>query len=97
MFDNLRPVRHKYIDGNSGRYHTGFILDELKTAMDIAGIGTNELAAYCVYNEETGAGGIRYSELVALNVLETQKLKARVTELENKIAEFEVRLTVQND
>lgn len=93
MFDNLRPVRHKYIDGTSGRYHTGFILDELKTAMDIADVGTNELAAYCVYNKETGEGGIRYSELVALNTYEIQKLKSRVSTLEQTILNYESRIS----
>ena len=85
MFDNLRPVRHKYNDGQSDRYHTSLILDELKDAMDIAGVDSSELAAYCVYNEETGEGGIRYSELVALNISEIQKLKARIIELETKL------------
>ena len=93
MFDNLRPVRHKYINGQSDRYHTGLILDELKSAMDIAGVDSGELAAYCVYNEETGEGGIRYSELVTLYIYEIQKLKARTAELEAKVAELESKLT----
>ena len=82
LFDNLRPVRHKYNNASSNRYHTGLILDELKDAMDKAGIDSSELAAYCIYNENTGEGGIRYSELVALNIYEIQKLKTRVAELE---------------
>lgn len=85
LFDKLRPVRFKYNDGQSDRYHTGLILDELKTAMDASNVDTSELAAYCVLNETTGEGGIRYGELISLCIGEIQKLKKRVTELEDKL------------
>ena len=83
LFDEMRPVRFTYNNGQSNRYHTGIILDELKAAMDVANVDTSELAAYCISNEVTGEGGIRYSELIALCVNEIQKLKKRVEELEN--------------
>ncbi len=81
LFDNLNPVRFKYNDGTSGRYHTGFILDELKSAMDAANITTQELAAYCVSDQETGEGGIRYGALIALLVKEVQTLKKEIKEI----------------
>jgi hypothetical protein len=84
LFDELRPVRFKYNNGQSDRYHTGFILDELKSAMDKSNVSTSELAAYCISDEATGKGGIRYSEFIALCVDQIQKLKRRVEELENK-------------
>jgi hypothetical protein len=89
LFDNLRPVRFKYNDGQSGRYHTGYILDELKSAMDIAGLNTSDLAAYCVNDKETGDGGIRYGEMVSLNTWQIQKLKPRVATLEEKVQALE--------
>jgi hypothetical protein len=89
LFDNLRPVRFKYNDGQSGRYHTGYILDELKSAMDIAGLNTSDLAAYCVSDKETGDGGIRYGEMVSLNTWQIQKLKPRVATLEEKVQALE--------
>ncbi len=89
LFDNLHPVRYKYNDGTSGRYHTGLILDELKTAMDIAGVDSSEFASYCVLDKETGEGGIRYEELVALNIHEIQKLKEKNKQLEQKVSELE--------
>lgn len=92
LFDNLKPVRFKYNNGNSGRYHLGYILDEMKDAMDIAQIDSSELAAYCIINPETGNGGIRYSEMVALHTMEIQKLKSRVGELEVKNRDLEERL-----
>lgn len=84
LFDELRPVRFTYNNGQSNRYHTGIILDELKAAMDVANVDTSELAAYCISDESTGEGGVRYSEFIALCVNEVQKLKKRVAELENK-------------
>jgi hypothetical protein len=89
LFDNLRPVRFKYNDGTSGRYHTGLILEELKSAMDIANVDSSEFGAYCVLDKETGEGGIRYEELIALNISEIQKLKKENQKLEQRIAELE--------
>ena len=85
MFDGLQPVRFKYNNGQSDRYHTGFILDELKDAMDKADLRTSEVAAYCVQNDETGAGGIRYGELIALCVKEIQDLKKEVKDLKAEV------------
>jgi hypothetical protein len=68
LFDNLKPVRYKYNDGSSNRYHTGFILEELGLAIEKAGLTSQDCAAYCVSDFETGIGGIRYEELIALNV-----------------------------
>ena len=90
LFDNLNPVRFKYKNGQSGRYHLGYILDEVKTAMDVANVDTLEFAAYCVKNEQTGEGGIRYEEIVSLNTWQIQKLKPRVTTLEEKVRALEV-------
>ena len=78
LLDNLKPVRFKYNDGVSNRYHTGLILDEMKDAMDIAQIDSSELAAYCVQDKETGDGGIRYEELIALLIKEVQDLKKKI-------------------
>ena len=85
LFDNLIASRFIYEEGESGRYHTGFILDEMKDAMDIAELDSMEVAAYCVIDKDTGRGGIRYEEIIPINVWETQKLKSRVAELETQI------------
>lgn len=89
LLDHLKPVRFKYNDGTSDRYHTGLILDELKTAMDAANIDTSELAAYCVNDEKTGDGGIRYGELIALLIKEVQSLKTQVNVLTEKLNKLE--------
>jgi hypothetical protein len=96
LFDNLRPVRFKYNDGTSGRYHTGLILEELKDAMDVAGVDSSELASYCILDKETGEGGIRYEELISLAISEVQKLKKKNQELEQRIVELEAKLQLVN-
>lgn len=78
LLDNLKPVRFKYNNDNSNCYHTGLILDEMKDAMDTAQIDSSEFAAYCVQDEKTGDGGIRYDELIALLIKEVQELKRKI-------------------
>ena len=89
LLDNLKPVRFKYNDGVSNRYHTGLILDEMKDAMDTAQIDSSEFAAYCVQDKETGDGGIRYEELIALLIKEVQSLKTQVNVLTEKLNKLE--------
>lgn len=88
VFDNLRPRRYKYKKGTSGRYHTGFIVQEVLSALEVAELPTSEFAAVCAFgdfdNEET-QWGLRYEEIIPMNTWEIQKLKARVKELEEKI------------
>lgn len=86
FFDNLSASTFKYNDGTSGRTHVGFISQEVKTALNDAGISSEDFAGLVI--KDTVAGGqdwyLRYEEFVALNTWQIQKLKARVAELENK-------------
>lgn len=84
MFDLLKPCLFKYNDGTSDRLHVGFIAQQVKEAMDAAGVDTKDFAALCIGKGLDGAEewALRYSEFVALNTLEIQKLKSRVEELE---------------
>lgn len=83
LFDNIVPVRFKYNDGTSNRYHTGFIAQELQRAIANAELSEQEVAALCTIktkNKDDEYMGIRYDELIALCVNEIQKLKAQVEE-----------------
>lgn len=86
MYNALLPCSFKYDKGTSGREHWGFIAQDLKSAILDNGLTTDEAAAY-VEHEDTGNGkcGIRYGELISLNVWQIQKLKARVDALEQMI------------
>lgn len=90
LFDELRPVTFKFNDGTSDRTHTGLIAQEVKEAVEKVGLTTQEVAAYCEWEEGEGDDkhttcGLRYSELIALCVDEIQKLKQEVKELQSKI------------
>jgi hypothetical protein len=91
LFDSLQPCRYKYINGTSDRYHTGFIAQEVVDSLDNAGLTTQDFAA--VMLEDPGEDGecwhLRRDEFVALNTWQIQKLKSRVSELEDKIAKLE--------
>lgn len=88
LFDRLTPVIYKYNDGTSNRNHTGFIAQDVSTALDESGIDSQDFAGLVILNAgtENERWTLRYEEFIALNTYEIQKLKARVTELENKLA-----------
>ena len=87
LFDAIRPVTFKYNDGRSGRSHIGFIAQEIDQALQKVGLSRQDFAALCVANEGTSTEywGIRYEEFVALCVDETQKLKQRISRIEQII------------
>lgn len=85
LFDLLRPVRYKYNDGTSDRYHTGFIAQDVEAALEQSGLTTQEFGGFVVsVDGDDGAKNyaLRYSEFIALCVQEIQKLKETVKELE---------------
>lgn len=97
LFDNLTPVTYKFNKGTSNRIHTGFISQEVKQAMDNAGLTSQEFAALTVENYEGPAEEqiwrLRYSEFIALNTDQIQKLKPRVSTLEQTILDYESRIS----
>ena len=87
IFDSLIPVTFKYVHNSNERTHLGLVAQDVKEAILAAGLTTKEFAGYCEWkNEDDSIGcGLRYSEFVAINIYEIQKLKARVKELEEKL------------
>jgi hypothetical protein len=81
----LRPVDFRFRGGpgpGPGRpkpRHLGLLGHEVKEALDAAGVAD---AACYVRDEETGAEGLRYTELIAVLVRAVQELAARVRALE---------------
>lgn len=90
LFDNLTPKRFKYNDGTSNRFHTGFIAQDVNEAVKNSGLTTQDFAATILLNKgkENEHWALRYEEFIALNTWQIQKLKQRVTELENEIKEI---------
>lgn len=91
IFDSLVPVTFKFIENTSDRTHMGLIAQDVKDAVLSIGLTTKEFAGYCEWKneDETVGCGLRYSEFVAMNISEIQKLKTRVKELEEKIKTLE--------
>ena len=90
-FDNLKSTIFKYNDGTSDRYHTGFVAQEVDDAIAKAGLSRKDFAALCISDEgtEDERWGLRYSEFVSLNTWQIQKLKSRISELEERISQLE--------
>lgn len=90
FFDNLNPILFRYKQNDSNRLHSGFISQEVEKSLNKAAISTQDFAGFVKMNsnliKETYA--LRYSEFIALNTWQIQKLKQRVTELENEIKEI---------
>jgi hypothetical protein len=92
LFDNLSPVIFKFNEGTSDRIHTGFIAQDVAEATENAGLTTKDFAAVCYDiddNNEKVNWGVRYGEIVSLNTWQIQKAKARITELEERVAQLE--------
>lgn len=54
MFDIIQPYSYKFIDGTSGRTHTGFISQYVEQAMEQVGLKDTDLGFFCkdaVYEE----------------------------------------------
>lgn len=87
LFDNLQPKRYKYNHGTSNRFHTGYVAQEVVSAVETAGLTTQDFAGVMLINPDTEDERwyLRRDEFVALNTWQIQKLKKRVEELEAKL------------
>lgn len=92
FYNSIIPRTFKYNDGTSDRIHTGFIAQEVESAILNNGLTTQDLAlTMCISEENTISGKsensyyLRYTEFIALNTWQIQKLKSRISELESEI------------
>lgn len=90
LFDNLTPVRYKYNDGTSDRYHTGFIAQDVETAINTVGLHTKDFGGYV--KDKDGNYYLRYEEFIALNTWQIQRCKKKIVDLENTVAELKTQL-----
>lgn len=86
MFDSMSPKRYKLNNGESGRYHVGFIAQEIEDAMSNSGIDSMELG--CLIKDKNDNGDdiylLRYEEFIGILTAKIKQLDARVKELEEK-------------
>lgn len=81
FFDRLEPVRFKYNEGNSGRYHVGYIAQDVHAALTAAGLETSDFAGY-VDVDGSGELGLAYDEFIAVLHKKIRRLETRLKELE---------------
>ena len=83
----LRPVSYKFKDGH--RSHIGFISQDIEESLLNNDIDSEDFAGFIKEYDEYSNGysyGLRYSEFIALQQWQIQKLEARIQTLENLIS-----------
>lgn len=80
MLDNITPVRYKMRNGTWGRYHVGFIAQDVEKAMQAAGITDMDFAGWCQDVDEEGENIylLRYQEFIALLWAKIRQLESRL-------------------
>lgn len=78
----LTPRIFKFKDGTSGRFHHGFIAQEVKEAM-----GADDWGVYCE-NKENDFIGLRYDEFLADIVAVIQDQEKRIEALERALHDY---------
>ena len=89
FFLNLKPAYYRMRSGDSNRFHTGFIAQDVEEALKIAGLDSADFAGFVRTNGHGDTPGrykdqryLRYADFISLNTHMIQKLNARVDELE---------------
>lgn len=92
FFHRLQPSFYKMNKGRSGRFHIGFIAQDVEKAINDSGMTTQDFAGLVRHSQDHEQVGeyadqyyLRYSEFIALNTHMIQKLMKRVEELEKKL------------
>ena len=81
LFDLLRPVRFKFNNGTSGRFHPGFISQEIEEALALSGIDSQEFGGFVKdIDPDTGDSlyFIRYEEFIAILAAKIKQLEKRI-------------------
>ena len=84
VLDHLTPVRYKYNDGTSGRYHAGFTAQAVKEALEAAGLTTQDFGGYIDLNGDGEELGLIYTEFIALLLHKIQSQERRIVALEKE-------------
>lgn len=80
MLDQIVPKRYKINNGTSGRYHVGFIAQDVEQAMTLAGVDALEFGGWIKDEDQSGNPiyMLRYTEFIAI-------LWAKIKQLEDRL------------
>lgn len=80
MLDQIMPKRYKINNGTSGRYHVGFIAQDVEQAMTLAGVDALEFGGWIKDEDQSGNPiyMLRYTEFIAI-------LWAKIKQLEDRL------------
>lgn len=92
FFLGLKPTPYRMNNGTSGRFHLGFVAQDVEMALLDSGMSTNDFAGFVrssglndVHGEYEDQCYLRYENFIALNTFMIQKLYRRIEELESKL------------
>lgn len=83
FFDGLQPVRFKYNEGRSGRYHVGYVAQDVEQALTDAGLTSMDFAGF-VDVETADELGLAYDEFIAVLTHKIKRLENRIRVLESQ-------------
>lgn len=86
LFDELAPRRYKLNNGTSGRYHVGFVAQEVEKAMIASDIDSKEFGGFIKDKDEDGNDSymLRYDEFIGILTAKIKQLETRIEQLEGK-------------
>lgn len=84
MFDRLQPKRFKLKAGTSGRFHPGYYAQDVKAAMDAAGIDSTEFGGWVLHQAADGTEKqmLRYNAFDAIRDAKIKQMDRRLKKLE---------------
>jgi len=104
FFQALKPCSYKFNDGTSGRFHIGYIAQDVETAISESGIQSVDFAGFIKTRPEEGLHikladeyHLRYSEFIALNTYMIQSALEEIDRLKVEVQELRKRCEIQNE
>ena len=93
------PVKYKFNEGTSDRYHHGFVAQEVKESMGGKdwGIYIDQSINDETKKNEVGSIGLRYDEYIADIVATCQYQKQQIDEMKKEIKKLQNKLEVKNN
>jgi hypothetical protein len=81
--DKLTPVRFKYKDGSSDRYHVGFTAQDVDAALTEVGLTREDFGGFVDVKGDGSELGLAYDEFIGLLLSKIRMLEQRLRKLED--------------